>query len=133
MKDVEFIEYSNKFSDTYCVAMDKTLMEIKNFCVQMATAYSIIYIEDTNTIPRIKAVVYSPASDTYYVHCDDLAFVDYLMPRMKKFFLNPQFGFEKFTITYDLIDYENFVIEVHLNDESTILNNSFFKLQSKSV
>jgi len=133
MKDVEFIEYGNKFSDTYCVAMDKTLMEIKNFCVQMATAYSIIHIEDTDSIPRIKAVVYSPTSDTYYVHCDDLTFVEYLMPRMKKFFMMPQFGFDTFNITYDYIDSQNVVIEVHLNDESTILNNSFFKLQSKSV
>lgn len=133
MKDVEFIEYSEKFSKTYCESMEQTLMEIKTFCIQMATAYSIIHLDRTDTIPRVKAVVYSPTSDTYYVHTNDWSFVNYLLPRIKKFFLTPQFGFDNFTTTLDLVDSENFTIEVHLNDESTIMNNSFFKLVPKSV
>ena len=130
---VEYNQYSLKFSQCYENAMLQTLNEIKNFCVQMATAYSIIYLETTDSIPRIKAVVYSPTSDTYYVHSNDYKFINYLLPRLQKFFLMPQFGFENFKIAYDFIDDENFSIEVNINDESTIFNNSFFQLQSTSI
>ena len=93
---VEYNQYSLKFSQCYENAMLQTLNEIKNFCVQMATAYSIIHLEQTDSIPRIKAVVYSPSSDTYYVHTNDLEFLNYLLPRLQKFFLTPQFEFENF-------------------------------------
>lgn len=125
---VEYIEYGSTFSKTYVEALNATLFEIKNFCVQMATAYGIIYIEKCKNIPRIKAVVYSPTSDTYYVHTNDHEFLSYLLSRLQKFFLTPQFGFENFTMSYDFIDEENFVLEVNVNDESTILNNGFFKV-----
>jgi len=130
---VEYNQYSLKFSQCYENAMLQTLNEIKNFCVQMATAYSIIHLEQTDYIPRIKAVVYSPTSDTYYVHINDYNFTTYLLPRLQKFFLKPQFGFDKFNVAYDFIDHENFSIEVNINDESTILNNSFFNMQSTSL
>ena len=130
---VEYNQYSLKFSQCYENAMLQTLNEIKNFCVQMATAYSIIHLEQTDSIPRIKAVVYSPSSDTYYVHSNDYKFTNYLLPRLQKFFLTPQFGFDTFNIAYDFIDDENFSIEVNINDESTILNNSFFNMKSTSL
>jgi hypothetical protein len=130
---VEYNHYSLKFSQCYEKAMEQTLKEIKTFCVQMATAYSIMNLDETDSIPRIKAVVYSPSSDTYYVHSNDEKFITYLLPRLQKFFLMPQFGFDTFQIGLDFIDDDNFCIEVNLNDESTILNNSFFKLQSTSV
>jgi hypothetical protein len=130
---IEYNHYSLKFSKCYESAMLQTLSEIKNFCVQMATAYSIIHLEQTDSIPRIKAVVYSPTSDTYYVHSKDYKFTNYLLPRLQKFFLTPQFGFDTFNINLDLIDDENFCIEVNLNDESTILNNSFFNIKSTSI
>ena len=133
MQEVEYQEYSSNFSLTYKRAMELTLKEIKEFCVQIATAYSIIHLDQTDTIPRIKAVVYSPQSDTYYVHSDNYNFITYLLPRLKKFFLQPQFGFDAFTIDYDFIDNENFSIEVNINDNSTILNNSFFDLKSTSI
>ena len=132
-KGAEYKEYSSKFCQAYEKSMEQTLIEIKSFCVQMATAYSIIYLETTDSIPRIKAVVYSPTSDTYYVHSNDYKFINYLLPRLQKFFLMPQFGFENFKIAYDFIDDENFSIEVNINDESTIFNNSFFQLQSTSI
>ena len=133
MQEVEYQEYSSNFSTTYKRAMELTLKEIKDFCVQIATAYSIIHLDQTDTIPRVKAVVYSPASDTYYVHSDNYNFITYLLPRLNKFFLQPQFGFDKFTIDYDFIDNENFSIEININDNSTILNNSFFDLKSTSI
>jgi hypothetical protein len=117
----------------YRQTMQKGIKEIKNFCIQIATAYSIIHLEHTDSIPQIKAVVYSPSSDTYYVHSNDEKFTTYLLPRLKKFFLNPAFGFNTFRIGLDFIDDDNFCIEVNLNDESTIFNNSFFQLQSTSV
>lgn len=132
-ESVEYKEYSSKFSQSYEMSMKDTLREIKNFCVQMATGYSIIYLEQTDSIPLIKAVVYSPTSDTYYVHSNDYKFINYLLPRLQKFFLMPQFEFEKFKINLDTIDNENFSIEVHINDESTIFNNSFFRLQLTSI
>lgn len=130
---VEYNHYSLKFSKCYESAMLQTLSEIKNFCVQIATAYSIINLEQTDSIPRIKAVVYSPTSDTYYVHSNDEKFITYLLPRLQKFFLTPQYGFDAFNIAYDFIDDDNFCIEVNLNDESTILNNSFFNMKSTSI
>ena len=132
-EQVEYQEYSSNFSLTYKKAMEDTLKEIKQFCVHMATAYSIIHLDQTDMIPRIKAVVYSPKSDTYYVHSNDSNYINYLLPRLKKFFLQPQFGFDTFTIDYDFIDNENFSIEVNINDKSTILNNSFFNLKSTSI
>ena len=132
-QQAEYQEYSSTFSKTYVEALETTLFEVKNFCVQMATAYGIIYIEKCKNIPRIKAVVYSPTSDTYYVHTNDLDFLNYLLPRLQKFFLYPQFDFENFKMSYDLIDQENFVLEVNINDESTILNNGFFKVQLKTI
>lgn len=132
-QQAEYQEYSSTFSKTYVEALEATLFEVKNFCVQMATAYGIIYIEKCKNIPRIKAVVYSPTSDTYYVHTNDLDFLNYLLPRLQKFFLYPQFDFENFKMSYDLIDQENFVLEVNINDESTILNNGFFKVQLKTI
>jgi hypothetical protein len=132
-EQVEYQEYSSNFSLTYKKAMEDTLKEIKQFCVQIATAYSIIHLDQTDMIPRIKAVVYSPKSDTYYVHSNDSNYLNYLLPRLKKFFLQPQFGFDTFTIDYDFIDNENFSIEVNINDKSTILNNSFFNLKSTSI
>ena len=125
---VEFKEYGKTFSKAYKDTLDTTLFEIKNFCVQMATAYGIIYVENCKNIPRIKAVVYCPTSDTYYVHTNDQDFLTYLMPRLQKFFLTPQFEFENFKMSYDFIDQENFVLEVNVNDESSILNNGFFKV-----
>lgn len=125
---VEFKEYGKTFSKAYKDTLDTTLFEIKNFCVQMATAYGIIYVEKCKNIPRIKAVVYCPTSDTYYVHTNDHDFLTYLMPRLQKFFLTPQFEFENFKMSYDFIDQENFVLEVNVNDESSILNNGFFKV-----
>jgi hypothetical protein len=125
---VEYVEYSSTFSKTYVEALNSTLYEIKNFCVQMATAYGIIYIEKCKNIPRIKAVVYCPTSDTYYVHTNDEEFSSYLLPRLKKFFLTPQFGFEDFTLTCDEIDQDKLVLEVNVKDESTIINNGFFKV-----
>jgi hypothetical protein len=104
-----------------------------NQMFQIATAYGIIYVENGNNIPRIKAVVYSPTSDTYYVHTNDLDFLNYLLPRLQKFFLTPQFGFENFTMSYDWIDQENFVLEVNIKDESTILNNVFFKVPLTTI
>ena len=130
---VEYNHYSSKFSKSYEKAMLQTLKEIKDFCIQIATAYSIIHTEETENIPRIKAVVYSPTSDTYYVHSNDYKFINYLLPRLQKFFLTPQFGYDTFKIDYDFIDNENFSIEVNINDESTILNNSFFNLKSTSI
>lgn len=132
-QQAEYQEYSSAFSKTYVEALEATLFEVKNFCVQMATAYGIIYIEKCKNIPRIKAVVYSPTSDTYYVHTNDLEFLNYLLPRLQKFFLTPQFGFENFTMSYDLIDQENFVLEVNVKDESTILNNGFFKVELTTI
>ena len=132
-QQAKYQEYSSSFSKTYVEALEATLFEVKNFCVQMATAYGIIYNEKCKNIPRIKAVVYSPTSDTYYVHSNDYKFTNYLLPRLQKFFLMPQFGFENFKIAYDFIDDENFSIEVNINDESTIFNNSFFQLQSTSI
>ena len=67
-QQAEYQEYSSSFSKNYVEALEATLFEVKNFCVQMATAYGIIYNEKCKNIPRIKAVVYSPTSDTYYVH-----------------------------------------------------------------
>lgn len=125
---VEYREYSSAFSRTYVEALDATLFEIKNFCVQMATAYGIIYIDKCKNIPRIKAVVYSPKTDTYYVHTNDQDFLSYLLPRLQKFFLTPQFGFENFTMSYDFIDQDNMVLEVCVKDESTIMSNGFFKV-----
>ena len=125
---VEFKEYGKTFSKTYKDTLDKILFEIKNFCVQMATAYGIIYIEKCKNTPRIKAVVYCPTSDTYYVHINDQDFLTYLMPRLQKFFMTPQFEFENFKMSYDFIDQQNFVLEVNVNDESSILNNGFFKV-----
>jgi hypothetical protein len=130
---IEYNQYSLKFSKCYENAMLQTLNEIKNFCVQMATGYSIIHLEQSDSIPRIKAVVYSPTSDTYYVHCNDFKFTNYLLPRLQKFFLTPQFEFDTFKIAYDFIDDNNFCIEVTINDESTILNNSFFNMKSTSI
>jgi len=129
----EYKEYGSKFSQDYEESMQKILFEIKHFCVQMATAYSIVHLEQNNYIPRIKAVVYSPASDTYYVHSNDYEFIQYLLPKLKKFFSMPQFGFDNFKIAHDHIDDENFSIEVNINDESTIFNNSFFNLKSTSI
>lgn len=125
---VEFKEYGKTFSKAYKDTLDTTLFEIKNFCVQMATAYGIIYVEKCKNIPLIKAVVYCPTSDTYYVHTNHHDFLNYLMPRLQKFFLTPQFEFENFKMSYDFIDQENFVLEVNVNDESSILNNGFFKV-----
>lgn len=125
---VEYKEYGSTFSKSYVESLDTIVFEIKNFCVQIATAYSIIHIDKCKNIPRIKAVVYCPTSDTYYVHTNDLDFLNYLLPRLQKFFLTPQFGFENFTMSYDLIDDSNFVLEVNVKDESTILNNTFFKV-----
>ena len=85
---VEFKEYGKTFSKAYKDTLDTTLFEIKNFCVQMATAYGIIYVEKCKNIPRIKAVVYCPTSDTYYVHTNDHDFLTYLMPRLQKFFFD---------------------------------------------
>ena len=133
MQDVYQKPFSSKFSQDYEKTMELTLQEIKNFCIQIATAYSIIHLDQTDTIPKIKAVVYSPQSDTYYVHSDNYNFITYLLPRLKKFFLQPQFDFGTFTIDYDFIDNENFSIEVNINDESTICNNSFFNLKSTSI
>jgi hypothetical protein len=130
---VEYKQYSDKFAKSYEKAMLMTLKEIKDFCVQIATAYSIIHMEQTESIPQIKAVVYSPKSDTYYIHCKDFKFTNYLLPRLQKFFQSPQFGYDTFKIEYDFIDNENFSIEVNINDESTILNNSFFNLKSTSL
>ena len=130
---VEYREYSSTFSRTYVEALDATLFEIKNFCVQMATAYGIIYIDKCKNIPRIKAVVYSPTSDTYFVHTNDHDFLSYLLPRLQKFFLTPQFGFENFTISYDFIDQDNLVLEVNVKDESTIFNNEFFKVPHLTI
>jgi len=132
-QQAKYQEYSSSFSKTYVEALEATLFEVKNFCVQMATAYGIIYVENGNNIPRIKAVVYSPTSDTYYVHTNDLEFLNYLLPRLQKFFLTPQFEFENFTMSYDLIDQENFVLEVNIKDESTILNNGFFKVELTTI
>jgi hypothetical protein len=132
-QQAEYQEYSSAFSKTYVEALEATLFEVKNFCVQMATAYGIIYIEKCKNIPRIKAVVYSPTSDTYYVHTNDLEFLNYLLPRLQKFFLTPQFGFENFKMSYDLIDQENFVLEVNVKDESTIINNGFFKVELTTI
>lgn len=132
-EQVEYQEYSSNFSLTYKKAMQDTLKEIKKFCVEIATAYSIIHLDQTDMIPRIKAVVYSPKSDTYYIHSNDSNYINYLLPRLKKFFLQPQFGFDTFTIDYDFIDNDNFSIEVNINDKSTILNNSFFNLKSTSI
>jgi hypothetical protein len=132
-QQAEYIEYSSTFSKTYVDALDATLLEVKKFCVQIATAYGIIYVENGNNIPRIKAVVYSPTSDTYYVHTNDLDFLNYLLPRLQKFFLTPQFGFENFTMSYDWIDQDNFVLEVNIKDESTILNNGFFKVPLTTI
>lgn len=130
---VEYTEYSSTFSKNYVEALNATLMEVKNFCVQMATAYGIIYIEKCKNIPRIKSVVYYPKSDTYYVHTNDHDFLVYLLPRLQKFFVTPQFGFENFNITYDFIDHDNMVLEVHIKDESTILNNGFFKVSTITI
>ena len=130
---VEYREYSSTFSRTYVEALDATLFEIKNFCVQMATAYGIIYIDKCKNIPRIKAVAYSPTSDTYFVHTNDIDFLSYLLPRLQKFFLTPQFGFENFTMSYDFIDQDNLVLEVNVKDESTILNNGFFKVPHLTI
>jgi hypothetical protein len=132
-QDVDFNQYGSKFSQVYEETMEQTLKEIKTFCVQMATAYSIIHLEETENIPRIRAVVYSPISDTYYVHSDNLKFINYLLPRLNKFFLMPQFGFDKFKIDLDFIDDDNYSIEVNINDESTILNNSFFNIKLTSI
>ena len=132
-QQAKYQEYSSSFSKTYVEALEATLFEVKNFCVQMATAYGIIYSENGKNIPRIKAVVYSPTSDTYYVHTNDLEFLNYLLPRLQKFFLTPQFEFENFTMSYDLIDQENFVLEVNIKDESTILNNGFFKVELTTI
>ena len=41
-QQAEYIEYSSTFSKTYVEALEATLFEVKNFCVQMATAYGII-------------------------------------------------------------------------------------------
>jgi hypothetical protein len=133
MQEVEQKQYSSKFSQDYEKTMELTLQEIKKFCIQIATAYSIIYLDQTESIPQIKAVVYSPASDTYYIHSNNYNFINYLLPRLTKFFLQPQFQFENFTIEHDFIDNENFSIEVNINDESTISNNSFFNLKSTSI
>jgi hypothetical protein len=130
---VEYKHYSDKFAKSYEKAMLMTLKEIKDFCVQIATAYSIIHMEQTESIPQIKAVVYSPKSDTYYIHSKDFKFTNYLLPRLQKFFQSPQFGYDTFKIEYDFIDNENFSIEVNIHDESTILNNSFFNLKSTSL
>ena len=78
MQELEYQEYSSHFSLTYKKAMELTLKEIKDFCVQIATAYSIIHLDQTDTIPKVKAVVYSPKSDTYYVHSDNYNFITYL-------------------------------------------------------
>jgi hypothetical protein len=59
--------------------------------------------------------------------------LNYLLPRLQKFFLTPQFGFENFTMSYDWIDQENFVLEVNIKDESTILNNVFFKVPLTTI
>ena len=133
MQEVEQKQYSSKFSQDYEKTMELTLQEIKKFCIQIATAYSIIYLDQTESIPQIKAVVYSPASDTYYVHSNNYNFINYLLPRLTKFFLQPQFDFGKFTIDYDFIDNDNFSIEVNINDESTICNNSFFNIKPTSI
>jgi hypothetical protein len=132
-QEVVYNYYSDKFAKSYEKAMCMTLKEIKDFCIQIATAYSIIHMEETESIPQIKAVVYSPASDTYYIHSKDLKFLQYLLPRLQRFFLTPEFGYEKFNIEYDFIDNENFSIEININDESTILNNSFFHLKPTSL
>lgn len=125
---VEYQEYSPTFSKTYVESLHDTLFEIKKFCIGMATAYGIIYIEKCKYVPKIKAVVYSPTSDTYYVHTNDQEFSLYLLSRLRKFFLTPQFEFENFTIHQDEIDQDNYVLEVVLKDESTINNNNFFKV-----
>lgn len=130
---VQYREYGSNFSQAYVQALDETLFEIKVFCVQMATAYGIIHLDKCSNIPRIKAVVYCPKSDTYYIHTNDKEFLVYLIERLNRFFVTPQFGFENFTITYDIIDLDNLVIEVNLNDESTILNNGFFKVPLISI
>ncbi len=127
-QQVEYQEYSSSFSKNYVESLDATLFEVKKFCVQIATAYGIIYIDKCKNVPIIKAVVYSPTSDTYYVHTNHLDFLNYLLPRLQKFFLYPQFEFENFTMSYDLIDQDNFVLEVNIKDESTILNNLIFKV-----
>jgi hypothetical protein len=132
-QDVDFKEYNSKFCKDYEIAMENALKQVKDFCVQIATAYTIIHLEENDLIPRIKAVVYSPTSDTFYIHINDLKFTKYIIPRLKQFFLLPQFDFETFNITFDCVDDDNFYIEVNINDESTILNNSFFKLQTTSI
>jgi hypothetical protein len=36
-------------------------------------------------------------------------------------------------MSYDFIDDENFVLEVNVKDESTILNNGFFKVPLTTI
>lgn len=129
---VEYNNYSDTFAKTYEKSMLMTLKEIKDFCIQIATAYSIIHMEETDSIPQIKAVVYSPTSDTYYIYSKDLKFTTYLLPRLQKFFQTPQFG-DTFKIDFDFIDDENLSIEVNRNDKSTIRFNSFHKSQLISI
>jgi len=128
----KYKEYSDTFAKTYEKAMLMTLKEIKDFCIQIATAYSIIHMEEIDSMPQIKAVVYSPSSDTYYIYSKDLKFTNYLLPRLKKFFQTPQFG-DTFKMAYDFIDDENLSIEVNINDKSTIRFNSFHKSQLISI
>lgn len=127
-EEVEYRTYSSNFSKEYLNSLNAMVSELKSFCIQMATAYAIVHLEDyEECVPRIKAVVYSPFSDTYYIHTNDINFLKYLKPNVSKFFRNTNFGIENFTSIIDFVDDDNFVLEVIINDKSTILNNSFFK------
>lgn len=124
----EYVEYGSKFSKDYTDNLRTTIFELKKICINFAAMYTCIWVQHGKYAPKIKAVVYCPKSDTYYVHTNNQDFSKYLLPRLKNFFLMPPFDFEAFTITEDIIDDENIMVEIHVKDESSIINNGFFKV-----
>jgi hypothetical protein len=136
MMEEQGVEY-NYFEDEvdYKESMQRGMKDIKQFCVQIATAYSIIYLEQSESIPQIKSIVYSHDSKTYYIYGNDENFIMYLLPRLEKFFLNLKttLSLPNFKIEHDVIDNNNCSIEVKFDDEKTIAIEPSYKSKLISI
>lgn len=135
-----YIEYGSKLSLVYKDSIQKIVSELKDFCVEMATAYAIINMSDRRNdayVPRIKSVVYCGKSDVFYIYVNNIAFSDYLAERVKRFFYlkeNEYLMIESFKgITKDIIDEDNIALEVNFNDVFSISNNTFFNLKTIKI
>jgi hypothetical protein len=117
-------------------SVQRGMKEIKNFCIQIATAYSIIYQEQSQLTPQIKAIVYSYDSHTYYIYGNDEKFIIYLLPRLEKYFAHLKIicdDLPTFKIEHEVIDNDNYSIEVKFNYEEKIDKKPSYKSQLISI